>query len=107
VNANAPSYLQFPSLYACDRTTMQLPLLHEQQVHSEVRQDNERAAIHRQTYAIPPERLDIESETAQNSRPRDFDIKSVFMIDQAEILDLVDNQALKRVVEYGQLSTCR
>jgi len=89
------AYKYTPCLY------LLLSLLHQQQMHSQVRQHYKRAAIYSEANTIPPQRLHIEAKAAQDSRPRDFDVQSVLVVDEREVLDLVYNQAFERVVEDG------
>jgi hypothetical protein len=69
-------------------------------MHGEIRQHNEHATIDPETDTIPPQRLHIKAKAGQDSRAGDFDIEAVFVVNEAEVLDLIDNQAFKRVMEY-------
>jgi hypothetical protein len=69
-------------------------------MHCQVRQYNKGTPVDPQTNTIPPQRLHIEAEARQDSRARDFDIKAVLVVDKREVLNLVNNEAFKRVVEY-------
>jgi hypothetical protein len=69
-------------------------------MHCEIRQHNERTAINPETDAVPPQRLDVEAKAGQDSRAGDFDIEAVFVVNEAEVLDLIDNKTFKRVMEY-------
>lgn len=77
------------------------PLLHKQQVHRQIRKHDEGAAVHSQANTIAPQRLDIEAEAAQDRGPGDFDVEAVFVVDEGEVLDLVDDEAFEGVVEDG------
>jgi SPX domain protein involved in polyphosphate accumulation len=98
IHMTTDTHLQ--SLYMSISSPTYLPLLHQQQMHSKVRKHNKSAAIYTQTNTIPPQCLHIEAKAAQNSRAGDLDIDAVFMVNEAEVLDLVDNQAFECVVEY-------
>lgn len=68
-------------------------------MHSQICQHNERATIHGESDAIPPQRLDVEAEAAQDGGAGDFDVEAVFVVDEGEVLDLVYDEAFEGVVE--------
>jgi hypothetical protein len=78
----------------------QLPLLHQEKMHSKIGKHDERAAIDAQPNAILPQRLHVEAKAAQNRGARNLNVQAVFVIDEREVLDFVDNQAFKGIVEY-------
>lgn len=69
-------------------------------MHRTIRQHDERRAKHSKTNDILPQSLCIEAKGAQNRRPRNFNVDAVFVVDQAEILDFIDDDAFKSVMEY-------
>lgn len=42
----------------------------------------------------------LEAESAENGRSWYFDIEAIFVIDQGEVFDFVDNETLEAVMEY-------
>jgi hypothetical protein len=95
-NTHAPSSPQ--------PTNPLLPLLHQQEMHTPISQHDENRAENRQAHHIHLQRSIIEAERAQDRSARDFDIETVFMVDEAERPDFVDDEALKAVVEDGELT---
>ena len=79
--------------------THPLPLLHKQQMHGQIRKQHKRSRKHPQPNAICPQRLRIEAEGAQDSGAGDFDIETVFVVDEGEVFDFVDDEAFEGVVE--------
>lgn len=69
-------------------------------MHSRIRQNDERTAIHSQPNTISPERLHIEAKAAQDGGARHFDIEAVFVVDEREVFDFVNDEAFESVVEY-------
>ena len=46
---------------------------------------------------------DLEAEGAEYRRSWYFDIEAIFVVDQGEVFDFVDNETLEAVVEYREL----
>jgi hypothetical protein len=86
-------------------TTSILSLLHQQQMHGRIRKHDESTAVDTQPDAISPKRLYVKAKAAQDSRARDFDVQAVLVVDEREVLNLIHDETLEGVVEYGQLST--
>jgi uncharacterized protein YkuJ len=70
-------------------------------MHSRVRQHNKRTTIHSQPYTILPQRLHIKAKAAQDSRAGNFNVEAVLVVDEAEVLYFVDDEAFEGVVEDG------
>lgn len=77
--------------------------LDEQQVHAGISEDDEDGAENSQANGILPQRKNIKAETAQNGGTRNLDIKTILVVNERKILDLIDNKALEAIVEDGQL----
>jgi hypothetical protein len=80
-----------------------LPPLHQQKVQSSVTQHQEHTTNHPQPLYIPPKRQHIKPETAQNSTTRNLNVKTVLLVYEREVADLVDDQAFEAEVEDGEL----
>jgi hypothetical protein len=70
-------------------------------MHGEVCEENECPTVHTKPYAILPQSLNVEAEGAENGRAGDFNVKAVFVVDEGEVLDFVDDEAFESVVEDG------
>lgn len=70
-------------------------------MHRSVSQNDESPAEDREAHAIDPERLYIETKTAQDSGARDLKFEAVLLVDKRKVLDLVYDQAFKPIVEDG------
>lgn len=68
-------------------------------MHSQVRKHHKRTTKDSQTDTVLPQRLCVEAKRAQDSGARDFDIKAVFVVDEREVFDFVDDEAFEGVVE--------
>ena len=76
-----------------------LTFLHKQDMHRRVRDDDERCCEDTKSDDVRPQSTVVESKCAQDRGPRDFDIETVFVVDEGQILDFVDDQSFKAVVE--------
>ena len=47
----------------------------------------------------------LEAKSAEDGRSWYLDIETVLVIDQSQVLDFVDNETLKAVMENGELGT--
>jgi hypothetical protein len=83
-----------------------LPLLHKKEVHGEISQEDKSTAVHTQPYAILPQRLDVEAEGAKDGGAGNFNVETVFVVDEGEVLDFIDDEAFEGVVEDGKLQDC-
>lgn len=72
-------------------------------MHGEIGKDDKRASKHSQTNAVLPQSCGVEAERAEDSRARDFNVEAVFVVDEGEVFDFVDDEAFEGVVEDGQL----
>lgn len=70
-------------------------------MHRQVCQDNEASGEDGKANDIAPQSKDVEAKGAEDRRARDFDVEAVLVIDQGQILDFVDDQGFKAVVEDG------
>jgi hypothetical protein len=95
-NSHAPSFPQ-PS-------NPLLPLLHQQEMHTPISQHDEHRAENSQAHRIHLQRSIIEAERAQDRSSGNFDIETVFMVDEAERSYFVDDETLEAVVENGELT---
>lgn len=68
-------------------------------MHRRIRQHDKRSTIYTQPYTIPPQRLHIEAKAAQDSGAGDFNVETVFVVDEREVFDFVYDEAFKSVVE--------
>jgi len=72
-------------------------------VHSSVSQDEEDTTVDSKADSVVPQRENVEAERAQNRRAGDFDVEAVFLVDEREVADFVDDEAFKTVVEDREL----
>lgn len=63
----------------------------------------ERTRHNSQPRDIPPQRQDIETETAQDRTAGHFDIEAVLLVDERQVAHFVDDQAFEAEVEDGEL----
>jgi hypothetical protein len=82
------------------RRCSRLPLLHQQQMHSKIGKHNECTTIYGQPNTILPQRLHVEAKAAENRRARDLNVQTVFVVNEREVLDFIDNEAFKGIVKY-------
>ena len=68
-------------------------------MHSQIRQDDERTTENGQADDILPQTLNVEAKGAEDGRARDFDIKSVFVVDKTDIFDFIDDETFEGIVE--------
>ena len=68
-------------------------------MHSRIRQHHKRTGKHTQPNTILPQRLCVETKRAEDSGARDFNVEAVFVVDEGEVLDFVDDEAFEGVVE--------
>jgi hypothetical protein len=74
-------------------------LLDQQEVHRHIRNHNERAPKDGQADDIVPQRKIVEAKRTQNTRARDFNVQPVAMVFEAQLGDLVDDEAFVAVVK--------
>lgn len=72
-------------------------------MHAGISEDDEDGAENSQANGILPKRKNIKAETAQNSGTRNLDVKTILVVNERKVLDLIDNKALEAIVEDGQL----
>jgi hypothetical protein len=70
-------------------------------MHSQIRKQHKRSRKHPQPNAVCPQCLRIEAEGAQNSGAGNFDIETVFVVDEGEVFDFVYDEAFEGVVKDG------
>ena len=68
-------------------------------MHGSIGHDDENARENREAYYIFPQGKSIDAESAENGCTWDFDIKTVFVIDESEVCHLVDTERLEAVME--------
>ena len=66
-----------------------------------IREHDKRTTKHRKTDAIPPQRQHVKAKGRQDGRAGDLNVDAVLVVDEREIADLVDDEALEAVVEDG------
>ena len=76
-------------------------------MHGRIGNHDKGGAEHSQSDRVGPQGLGVEAKRAQNGSARHFNVKAVLVVNQAERHDLVDNQALKGIVEDGKLEKSR
>lgn len=52
---------------------------------------------------VGPIGANVETKCTEYGSTRDFNVKSVLMVDQCKVLNLIHDEALKSVVKYGKL----
>ena len=72
-------------------------------MHRKISQEDKSPAVHTQPYAILPQSLYVEAKGAEDGGSGDFNVKTVFVVDEGEVFDFVDDEAFEGVVEDGQL----
>ena len=80
-------------------TRAPLSSFNEQYMHRSVCKHDEDAAYYSETNAVPPQRTVVKSKGAQDGSAGDFDIKTLLVIDQAQLPHFVDDEALEAVME--------
>lgn len=68
-------------------------------MHRDISNYNESCRENGKTNNVIPQSAIIESECAENRCAGDFDVEAVFVIDQGEVFDFIDNEAFEPVVE--------
>lgn len=68
-------------------------------MHRRIRQHDKRATKHREADTILPQGSGVETKRAENRGAGDFDVEAVFVVDEGEIFDFVDDEAFEGVVE--------
>jgi len=68
-------------------------------MHSRISQHGKSSAKHSKPNSIARQSLNVEPERAENSRTGYFDINTVLVVRQREVLDLVDDETLEAVVK--------
>ena len=72
-------------------------------MHRQISNHNESSRENGESDDIRPQAAVIKSERAENGCARDFDIQAVFVVDQGEVLDFIDDETFKPIVENGKL----
>jgi hypothetical protein len=72
-------------------------------VHCSICQHNEGGAENCETNCVAPQRQRLEAKRAEDGGAWNFDVEAILVIDEAEIPDLVDDQAFETEMEDGQL----
>ena len=80
-----------------------LPLLHQQKVHTSIRQHKKHRPKDPQAHRIHPQRRVIEPKRAQDRSARHLNVEPVLVVDETERADFVDDKSLEGVVEDGEL----
>ncbi len=68
-------------------------------MHSRISQHGKSSAKHSKPKSIARQSLNIKPERAENSRTGYFDIDTVLVVSQREVLDLVDDETFEAIVE--------
>jgi hypothetical protein len=68
-----------------------LSLLHEKEMHSRISQHNETRSKDSQPDCIRLQRSVVETERAQDGSAGYFNIKTIFVVDQTQSTDFIDN----------------
>lgn len=84
-------------------TSQTLPPLHKQDMQTHISRDQKRTADNAQANGILPQREVIEAERGQDRGAGDVDFQAVFVVDEAEVADFVDNQAFEGEVKDREL----
>lgn len=82
-------------------------LLYQQDMHRSVRNDDERAGKDGEANDISPDGKRVEAKGREDGGSGNFNVKTVFMVDEGEVFDFVDNKGFEAVVEYGKLYPIR
>lgn len=98
--------LQRGLLHLGGRTKISSPL-YQQNMHRSVRNDDESAGKDGEANYIGPEGKGVEAKGREDGGSRDFNVEAVFVVDEGEVFDFVDNQAFEAVMEYRKLFPIR
>jgi len=71
----------------------------QQVMHCAIRKHYESGAVHTQSDRVNAEIIVVESEAGENCSTRNFNVEAVFVVDEAERRNFVDNEAFEAVVE--------
>lgn len=72
-------------------------------MHGAVRYDDERTGDNGEANDVFPQGKIVEAKGTQNGGTRDFDVQTVFVIDQCQVSGFVDNEGFKTIMKYRQL----
>lgn len=72
-------------------------------MHRSVRNDDESAGKDGEANDISPDGERVEAKGREDGGSGDFNVKTVFMVDEGEVLDFVNNKGFEAVVEYRKL----
>lgn len=73
-------------------------------MHRSVRNNNEGASKDSEANDISPDGERVEAKGREDGGSGDFNVKTVFMVNEGEVFDFVDNKGFEAIVEYGKLS---
>lgn len=76
-------------------------------MHRSVSNNDESAGKDGKAYDIGPEGERVEAKGREDGGSGDFNVEAVFMVDEGEVFDFVDNEGFKAVVEYRKLFPIR
>ena len=68
-------------------------------MHSNVRQDEKHRTEDGKTDAVVPEAADFEAKGSKDRRAGDLEVEAVFLVREAKITGLIDDEAFKSEVE--------
>lgn len=78
-------------------------LLYQQDMHRSVRNDDESARKDGEANDIGPEGERVEAKGREDGGSGDFNVEAIFVVDEGEVFDFVDNEAFEAVMEYRKL----
>lgn len=72
-------------------------------MHAQIRNDDESSSENGQSDSISRQTLVVKAKAAEYRSPRHLNIDAVFVVDERQSLDLVDDETLKAIMKYGKL----
>ena len=76
-------------------------------MHRSVRNDDEGAGKDGEANDVSPDGERVEAKGREDGGSGDFNVKTVFMVNEGEVFDFVDNKGFEAVVEYRKLFSMR
>jgi hypothetical protein len=70
-------------------------------MHGRIGKQHESGTKHGETDGVAPEGEHVEAEGREDGGAGDLDVDAVLVVDEAQVLDLVDDEALEAEVEDG------
>jgi hypothetical protein len=68
-------------------------------MHCSIGKDNKDGAEYTQTDGVNPQMVVVETKRAEDCRTRDLDVEAVFVVDETQSPDFVDDETFESVVE--------